>query len=87
MNVNIIITQPGGMKGPMPPSGAVAPPPGGPVGLHQGMPPPMPPPGAAPPMGAMPPPGLARKSGGRAYPIKDGAGGGKGRLEKIRAYG
>jgi hypothetical protein len=30
-----------------------------------------------------------RASGGRvgSYPIKDGAGGGKGRLEKERAYG
>lgn len=92
MNVNIIIAQP---KSPtampmgMPPPGA------GPVGLHQGMPPPMPPAGAAAPMGPAPMP-MARKAGGKVdghfakpgrYPLKDGAGGGKGRLEKARAYG
>jgi hypothetical protein len=87
-NINIIIAPGGGgAKPPMP----MPPPPGGPIGMRQGMPPPMPPPGAAPPMGpppgGMPPPGLMRKDGGRAYPIKDGAGGGKGRLQKIAAYG
>lgn len=91
-NVNIIITQPGAARPmpPMPPPGAGAPPPGGPVGLHQGMPPP-------PPPGAMP---MARKRGGRtlekdggklakpgAYPIETGSGGGLGRLEKAKAYG
>jgi hypothetical protein len=37
----------------------------------------------------MPPPGgpMGRKHGGRAYPIDDGSGGGKGRLQKIRSYG
>lgn len=91
-NVNIIITQPGGMARPpmpMPPPGAMPPP-----GLHQGAPPPMaPPPGAMPPGG--PPPVMPRKSGGRTlekdggklakpgrYPIDSGAGGGLGRLEK-----
>lgn len=82
-NVNIIITQPGGMGGPpMPPPGAM-PPPGGPVGLHQGAPPPAP---MGPPAGG-PPPMMARKSGGRTYPIDSGAGGGLGRLEKAKAYG
>jgi len=82
-NVNIIITQPGGMGGPpMPPPGAM-PPPGGPVGLHQGAPPPTP---MGPPAGG-PPPMMARKSGGRTYPIDSGAGGGLGRLEKAKAYG
>lgn len=96
-NVNIIITQPGGMGGPpMPPPGAMPPPPGGPVGLHQGAPPAAP---MGPPAGA-PPPMMARKSGGRtmekdggklakpgSYPIESGGGGGLGRLEKAKAYG
>lgn len=92
-NVNIIITQPGGMARPMPPPamGVPAGGPPGPVGLHQGVPPP------APPMAAMP---MARKSGGRtlekdggklakpgAYPLESGGGGGLGRLEKAKAYG
>lgn len=84
-NVNIIIAPPQ-PKPAMPPPG-LAPPPGGPVGMHQGAPPPMPPPGAGapPPMG---PPPMMRKSGGRTgYPLKDGSGGGKGRLQKIAAYG
>jgi len=83
-NINIIIAPGGGAAKPampMPPPGM---PPGGPVGLHQGAPPPMPPPGASAPMG---PPPMGRKSGGRAYPIDSGAGGGLGRLEKARAYG
>jgi hypothetical protein len=33
------------------------------------------------------PPQQARKHGGRAYPLHDGAGGGEGRLQKIKAYG
>jgi hypothetical protein len=87
--INIIIASPGGARGPMPPPGMTAPPPGGPIGMRQGMPPVMPPGGAPPPMGAMPPPGaMPRKHGGRTgYPIRDGAGGGKGRLQKIAAYG
>jgi hypothetical protein len=88
MNVNIIIGAGAGQRSPMAPP-IMPPPPGGPVGLRQGMPSPMPPPGAAAPMGpgaAMPPP-MPRKRGGRAYPIESGAGGGLGRLEKIRAYG
>lgn len=95
-NVNIIIAPQGGdSKPPMPPMGA--PPPGGPVGLHQGAPPPavMGPPAGAPPPAGMP---MPRKSGGRtlekdggklaksgAYPIDSGAGGGLGRLEKAKA--
>ena len=88
-NVNIIITQPGAGGPPMPPPGAMAPPPGaGPVGLHQGVPPPAPPMAAGMPMG--------RKSGGRTenqgtklgkYPLETGSGGGLGRLEKAKAYG
>jgi hypothetical protein len=79
-NVNIIITQPPAKPPmPMPPMGG--PPP---VGMGQGMPPagtaPMPPPGA----GGVPPgaPMMPRATGGRAYPIDAGAGGGLGRLEK-----
>lgn len=88
-NVNIIIATGGGQKPPMPmpPPGAMQPPPG-PVGLHQGMPPPV----AAAPMGpaagGAPPMPMPRKRGGRAgYPIESGAGGGLGRLEKTDAYG
>lgn len=95
-NVNIIIAQKSPSNG-MPPGGPApgmpkppSPPPG--MGLPPGLPPGVgaPPPMAAPP--TSPPPGagnpmMGRKSGGRAYPIKDGAGGGEGRLEKIKAYG
>lgn len=100
-NVNIIISQPPAQGAPpMPMRPPMAPPPGppgAPVGLHQGAPP------AMIPAGAMPVPApqnmpMQRKSGGRAvddgklakpgaYPIKDGAGGGLGRLEKAKAYG
>ena len=94
MNVNIIIA-PSQPKPMMPPPGAIPPPGGGPVGLHQGAPPPPPmmPPGAA---AAGAPPPMGRKDGGGVvghfakpgkYPLKDGGGGAKGRLEKIRAYG
>jgi hypothetical protein len=93
MNVNIIIAPP--QPKPMMPTPGALPPGAGPVGLHQGATPPpaMPPGGAPPPMG---PPPMARKDGGGvvghfakpgAYPLKNGGGGGKGRLEKIRAYG
>jgi hypothetical protein len=90
MNVNIIIgahaAQP---EAPPPPPG---PPPGAPPVL-----PPRPVPAAPPPMGAMPPmggppggmpPGAmpGRKDGG-AIKMDFAAGGGKGRLEKIRKYG
>jgi hypothetical protein len=98
-NVNIIIApSPGGgappmamPPRPMPPPGM---PPGG-VGMHQGAPPPM-----MPQAGAPSPMPMGRKAGGRAgdgfgaklvkpgaYPIKDGAGGGNGRMEKAKSYG
>lgn len=99
-NVNIIITQPPAQGAPAMPPRPMGPPPGPPpgappgVGLHQGTPAPM------IPQGAMPvpaPPGMMdRKEGGRvdsklvkpgSYPIKDGSGGGLGRLEKVKAYG
>lgn len=80
---------------PMPPRGTPVPPPTPP--MMPGMMPPGAPPGM--PMGAMPPaamppmgraPGMMampRKSGGRAYPITGGSGGGRARMEKIDAYG
>jgi hypothetical protein len=101
-NINIIIGQPGGasppdagggppppLAGPPPGPGAVpVPPPAPPPGLPPGGAMGGPPPGAPPPM-PMPPPGgpMGRKHGGRAYPIEHASGGGKGRLEKIKAYG
>jgi hypothetical protein len=88
-NVNIIIAgkhPDSAMGNPMMPPGGM--PPGG-------MPPGAMPPGGMPPGAPMPMPGpmpagtppMARARGGRAYPIDDGAGGGEGRLQKIRAYG
>ena len=86
----------GPVRPPMPPPSLSAPmqapPMGGmpPGGMPQPgmMPPSGMPPGMPPHPGMMPPPNpLGRKSGGRAYPIEDGAGGGEGRLEKIKAYG
>jgi hypothetical protein len=35
----------------------------------------------------MPPPGMMRKHGGSIPHIEAGAGGGEGRLEKMKAYG
>ena len=94
MNVNIIIGGHGQDQPPQPPAG---PPPMAPHPQMMPPPPPpqMPPQGAMPPGAGAPPPGLVpppgpmpRKSGGRAYlDMEYGAGGGKGRLEKIKAYG
>lgn len=83
--VNVIVAPQGGGEPAAPP---MMPPPG----------PPMPPPHAAPPMappggglplpGAGGPPAMMRKHGGRVpHIISDGSGGGKGRLQKIKAYG
>lgn len=97
--VNVIISQPPAAGAPMmpprppmgpPPTGM--PPPGAPVGLHQGAPPPQP---AVVPVGAAPSP-MMRKDGGSVvgefkkpgrYPLDAGSGGGRGRLEKAKAYG
>jgi hypothetical protein len=75
---NPMAIPPGGLPPGGPPPGG--PPPGGPP-----MPPPMPPPGAG-----GPPPMMGRKTGGRVSmyaPKQHGAGGGLGRLQKIKAYG
>ena len=87
--------QPTGITPPAAPPSIGAPPPmAPPAPAHIGLPPglgaamagaagagPMPPAG-----GPMPPP-MARKSGGKVYPIHTGAGGGQARLDKIKAYG
>ena len=79
---------PGAIPVPVPPPGAGGPPP---MGMPpMGMPPGMPPAGGPPPMPMPPaggPPPMGRKSGGRAGHYDYGAGGGKGRLEKIEEYG
>lgn len=86
MNVNIVIA-PGGQRPPQPMAAPPMPPPaGGQLPLPPR--PPMPPPsmGAGPPgmpPGAMSPPPM-RKRGGL---VDGGAGGGLGRLEKVRDYG
>lgn len=99
MNVNIVIAgkhPDSATGGPNPMQGAPSRPPAMPVpvppmqggmppGLNPGQPSPMPA-GGMP----MPPPGpgpMPRKAGGRAYPIKDGSGGGEGRRQKAEAYG
>ena len=100
MNVNIIIAQkPDSAMGaggpPMPPGMPPhpIPPPMMPPGAMGGMPSGMPPMGGgAPPMGAGVPPGmppaLPRAAGGRLFPkMEAGAGGGEGRLEKLKEYG
>ena len=92
--VNIII---GGDKGQQPMPAAMPPPAMPPQMMPR---PPMAPPpqmmgapGAPGPMGAQPLPGAmppmgARKDGGAVrYPIRDGAGGGEGRMQKEKAYG
>ncbi len=72
----------GGM--PMPPPGPMHMPPGlGAAMAGASGAPPMPPPGAPP---GMPMP-MARKAGGKVYPITTGSGGAKARLDKISAYG
>lgn len=83
--VNVIVAPQGGAEAPEPPM-PMPPPPMAPPMPKPPMagPPPMPP-GAGPGGPAMPPP-MMRKHGGRVS-MDAGAGGGKGRLEKIKAYG
>jgi len=87
--VNIIIAPPKAAALPMPPPGMAAPPKGIPAPPPAAMAAPAGgAPGAAMPPASGAPPLMGRKSGGRtSYPIKDGAGGAEGRLQKIKAYG
>jgi hypothetical protein len=90
--------QPTGITPPMAPPHIAAPAPMAPPPSHIGLPPglgaamagaagaPMGPPPGGPGAGPMMPP-MARKSGGKVYPIHTGAGGGQARLDKIKAYG
>ena len=96
-NINIIIDaqpKPQGMQppigaAPIGPNGLAGPGAGGAMPIPVSAPEPMG--GGAPPMPPqMPPQGapMPRKSGGRAgYELEDGAGGGEGRLQKLRWYG
>lgn len=101
-HVNVVVMPKGGPDMPMPPGGAMPPPhpmpppmppPGPPMGGPPGGPPGMPPPGG-PPMGPGGPPMMhaaggrvGRATGGKVRGVKDGAGGGKGRMEKMKMYG
>jgi hypothetical protein len=96
-DVNIIIAQkPDSAANAMPPQ-MIAPPPKPPImpPPQQAAPPPVPPGmpgGGMPPSAGMqaPPPGqpmVPQRAKGGAIKMKDGAGGGRGRLEKIAEYG
>lgn len=90
-HVNIVVAPGGGDRGapPMPVHPPMAGPPMPPP--RPPMAPPGPPMGGPPPMGAPmggpPPMGMRARGGKVSYPMHDGAGGGKGRMEKAKAYG
>jgi hypothetical protein len=82
--VNVIVAPQGGNQPPAPPPM----PPGPPPAMMKPPGPMPPPPGAGPDIPGGGPPPMMRANGGRVpHIISDGAGGGKGRLQKISAYG
>lgn len=92
-NINVVVMAGKGDQPPGAPAGPPMPPPGPMAGPPRPMPgpPPGPPPGGpmGPPMGMHKNGGkvAAFAKGGKVVPMDAGAGGAKGRLEKVKAYG